>query len=193
MNFISEKEDMASELRLRIYTSIFLSYIFYMSYISNVFFLFIVYISYLLCLYEILLLSKYKFLSFILVTTCIYIILQNNIDYISIILQTICIDTSCFIIGKYFGRTKFTSISPNKTIEGLYGGMIAYITLSFFVQTHIIIFFSAIFGDLLFSFIKRQNHIKDFSQIIPGHGGILDRLDSIIMTISCYYFYNMLT
>lgn len=184
---------MANELKLRIYTSIFLLFILYMSYLYHIFFLSIIYILYPLCIYEISQLVKYKLISLIIVTTSIYIISHDLINYVNIILQTICIDTSCFIAGKAFGKTKFTSISPNKTIEGLCGGIIIYIILSLFMKTHIIILISAICGDLLFSFIKRQNHIKDFSQIIPGHGGILDRLDSIIVVISCYYFYNMLT
>jgi phosphatidate cytidylyltransferase len=97
--------------------------------------------------------------------------------------------------GQYFGRTKlFPSISPHKTVEGLAGGFImAGITSllvrdllnlniqeSLFWTLGIVVF--AFAGDLFASFIKRKLEIKDFSGLIPGHGGFLDRFDSLLFS-----------
>lgn len=111
-------------------------------------------------------------------------------------------DTGAFIAGSLFGKHKLCpNISPKKTVEGVIGGFILNIfamilfgylfqviyynntvTVSFLSLT-LIGFFGTIIsvlGDLSFSLIKRSCHIKDFSEIIPGHGGILDRFDSVV-------------
>ena len=125
-----------------------------------------------------------------------------NIKYfIMLILITILTDTFAYFGGKLIGKHHFTSISPNKTIEGFIIGS----TVSTFVVTmyyiNIIGNISSIsnvvlcilllsivgqIGDLFFSKIKRENNVKDFSDMIPGHGGILDRLDSIIFVLICF-------
>ena len=99
------------------------------------------------------------------------------------------------------GKHKFTSISPNKTIEGCIIGTIIstfvatmyYIniignTTNIFKIVSLIALLSIIgqCGDLFFSAIKRENNKKDFSNLIPGHGGILDRLDSIIFVMFAF-------
>lgn len=119
-----------------------------------------------------------------------------NISYIIyIFLITTVTDTFAFLTGKYIGRRKLSPISPNKTVEGLIGGTLmgSFVAIMYYIsavsgyQNIGVVIFVTIFlsllgqlGDLVFSFIKREFGKKDFSNIIPGHGGILDRLDSII-------------
>ncbi|WP_353100589.1 phosphatidate cytidylyltransferase [Myroides odoratus] len=103
-------------------------------------------------------------------------------------------DTFAYIVGKKFGKHKlFERISPKKTIEGLLGGIVFAIIASlvlnhFFTSLNVYIWIaSAIFvglfgtlGDLVESHFKREAGVKDSGNIMPGHGGILDRLDSIL-------------
>ena len=102
-------------------------------------------------------------------------------------------DIGGFIFGKIFNGPKLTKISPNKTYAGAVGSIIlSLIIVSFFyiiffnLQNFSIIitgFMISIFcqlGDLFFSFLKRKAKIKDTGNILPGHGGILDRLDGVL-------------
>ena len=99
------------------------------------------------------------------------------------------------------GKHKFTSISPKKTIEGLIGGtfMGTFVGVAFYhtvinpSMSLLFIIFITMFlsligqlGDLVFSAIKRYYDKKDFSDLIPGHGGILDRFDSIIFVVLAF-------
>ena len=108
-------------------------------------------------------------------------------------------DTFALFCGKLFGKHKLTKISPNKTVEGSVGGSIfgtiipvlflfflgREITLTIILETFLLTIIGQI-GDLYFSSIKRHYDVKDFSNLIPGHGGILDRLDSILFIMSAY-------
>lgn len=130
------------------------------------------------------------------------LILIRNYSISAIIylfLITIMTDTFAYVTGRHIGRYKLSPIiSPNKTIEGLIGGTIMgtfagsifyHIVISPSLNIGIIIFITCVLsligqlGDLVFSGIKRYYDKKDFSNIIPGHGGILDRLDSIIFVV----------
>jgi phosphatidate cytidylyltransferase len=111
-------------------------------------------------------------------------------------------DAAAYMVGMRYGKHKLAPVvSPNKTIEGMLGGMgasvismILYCLLLQLVEGFQINYFYAflyglvgsaagVFGDLCFSIIKRQTGIKDYGDLIPGHGGVLDRLDSM-MTVA---------
>ncbi|MFQ6618875.1 MAG: phosphatidate cytidylyltransferase [Fidelibacterota bacterium] len=114
-------------------------------------------------------------------------------------------DTAAYYVGKGIGKhSLFLRISPRKTVEGAAAGFIgSIITVLIFYFLDFIRFFSLIdylifglitgiagqFGDLIESMIKRDADIKDSSKIIPGHGGVLDRFDSIIFVSPIIYLY----
>ncbi len=119
-------------------------------------------------------------------------------------LITAITDTYALITGKLIGKRQFTSISPNKTWEGTIGGTffgvfvavtfyhtIVDSTLAFSILIPVTLFLSILgqFGDLVFSAMKRYYGKKDFSHIMPGHGGILDRMDSIIFVVLGFVFF----
>ena len=103
------------------------------------------------------------------------------------------------LAGKKFGKNKIGWVSPNKTYEGYIGGYIGILiiylmNLNFkhsFLDLNLIYFFG-VFGDLFFSFIKRKLGVKDYSNILLSHGGMLDRADSFIMSILGYGIYKQL-
>jgi len=108
------------------------------------------------------------------------------------------------LTGQLFGKRKLLpQISPNKTFEGLLGGLILTTSSSFFffqyidfsigqtIATAISICFTALTGDLLASLLKRKYQIKDYSKLIPGHGGILDRFDSFIFSGAMYWLADL--
>jgi len=115
-------------------------------------------------------------------------------------------DTFAYIVGKNFGKNKlYKQISPNKTIEGFIGGMIFSCIAGYFIYyfTHYLNFQSwlgmaiilSIFGtigDLIQSKFKRQAGVKDSGKLMPGHGGLFDRLDSIIFSSPFVYAYLLI-
>lgn len=120
-------------------------------------------------------------------------------------------DTGAFLVGSLFGRHRlFERISPKKSWEGFFGGLILNVISAMFFYLHLDRFFHldwigatvytwmgfavivtlfGTWGDLIESMIKRNLHIKDSGTLIPGHGGILDRIDSMLMALPAVLIY----
>ncbi len=137
-----------------------------------------------------------------IVLNCVILIRFYNLwNMVYLLFIAIFTDVFAYLIGKKIGRIKCSpNISPNKTWEGCIAGVIMGVFISslfyFFLigdlpLLKLIVFttilsITGIIGDLVFSKIKRENNRKDFSNLIPGHGGILDRLDSFIFIVLTY-------
>ena len=153
--------------------------------------------------------SLQSLLAFILIVTailCLYLYeLERSLILIAVMISVVT-DAFAFFAGKVLGRNKiFPIISPNKTLEGTIGGVVSsvvinslMITLIFqnslktldVIMLSLMVFIcavAAVFGDLLISSIKRQANLKDTGSLIPGHGGLLDRIDSHILCIPVFF------
>ncbi len=133
------------------------------------------------------------------------VIRDMNILYlVYVMLATFMSDTFAHFFGTKIGRHKLApQISPNKTVEGMIGGVVfgTFISGMFFLtfinnsaSTFLVFAVSctlslvAEFGDLVFSSIKRKYGVKDYGNIMPGHGGVLDRLDSLFYALLAFAF-----
>ena len=148
----------------------------------------------------------YKYLSniifsFYLFIFCFFFIYFSNLIYLKIILYLLlfsCIasDIGGYVFGKIFKGPKITKISPNKTYSGSIGSILfTFIILSagsiFFTNNFsysiflisILVSLSSQAGDLFFSLLKRKANIKDTGNLLPGHGGVLDRVDGILIGV----------
>ena len=110
---------------------------------------------------------------------------------------------SAYLCGKLFGKNKITSaISPNKTYEGYIGALVLTIFTFIMVSDYfnfqwtlldiillLIFIMMVFFGDLLMSLIKRVFETKDTGSLLPGHGGVLDRLDSYFTSLPIFYLW----
>ena len=153
--------------------------------------------------------SLQSLLAFILIVTailCLYLYeLERSLILIAVMISVVT-DAFPFFAGKVLGRNKiFPIISPNKTLEGTIGGVVSSVVINSLMITLIfqnslktldvimltlMIFIcavAAVFGDLLISSIKRQANLKDTGSLIPGHGGLLDRIDSHILCIPVFF------
>lgn len=126
---------------------------------------------------------------------------QGSVLVLIPFIMAFCSDTGAYLVGVFFGKHKMCpNISPKKTWEGFFGGivtavvgMIIYcivvekvcglsVNLVYAVLYGLLGSLAGVFGDLSMSVIKRQTGIKDYGKLIPGHGGILDRFDSVLVT-----------
>jgi phosphatidate cytidylyltransferase len=151
------------------------------------------------------LLRESSALFFITGVSCILLLYESFSDLKWIIIPVLTVfvvDSTSYLIGSKFGRHKInllSKLSPNKSLEGYAAGYVAGILFFLFINflfnspitgfyLNFILAFSlpffAIIGDLYASGIKRNFGVKDFGSILPGHGGILDRLDSIVITLT---------
>ena len=149
------------------------------------------------------LLFFYKVLSLIFLSTLIFLIILIESYYLDLkiyllysLLVAILSDIGGLVFGKTFKGKKLTKISPNKTISGSIGSIIFSLILVplfyndiinfdsiMLVYITIIISITSQLGDLFISYLKRKAKVKNTSDILPGHGGILDRIDGIIFAI----------
>ena len=141
------------------------------------------------------------FFTVYLIIFCSFIFYCSNILQLKIIVFLLlfgCIasDVGGFIVGKTFKGPKLTKISPNKTYSGAIGSFLfTFLILSIFIfifkakfsyNVVILSFFTSLscqIGDLFFSFLKRKAQIKDTGNFLPGHGGILDRVDGMLFGV----------
>ena len=129
-----------------------------------------------------------------------------RISLISVLCICFATDIGAYFSGNLFGKRKLCpSISPKKTVAGLVGGMVFALFTSLIIHNYylggvsyvtyivtIVISLVAVLGDLYMSMIKRINNIKDSGVLIPGHGGVLDRVDSAMPCVIVFYFLKTL-
>ena len=182
---------------------------------GSVFFTFFLSILFLATSYEWLKMSKksglLKILGIIFLLFSFYTAFEirdyKNFKYfLFIVIVCIFTDIGGYIFGKIFKGPKLTKISPNKTYTGVFGSFLlsliaGLIYLNYFGKKeltdpdHLIIFLSILFislinqiGDLVISYFKRKAKLKDTGKILPGHGGMLDRIDGVIFAIPTTIF-----
>lgn len=125
--------------------------------------------------------------------------------FITAVVAVVMCDSFALFTGMAFGKHKLSAISPKKTVEGLIGGLIfgslsglliywilpmfslEVLSLPFTMAASFLASLVGVFGDLAASSVKREAGIKDYSKLIPGHGGIMDRVDSAIFAIPIVY------
>ncbi len=137
----------------------------------------------------------------------------NNSESITFLIIVLCIcifsDIGGYVFGKIIGGKKLTKISPNKTISGSLGSFIfsilpvlllnlqnytvvSFEVLSIYIAFCLIISLVCQLGDLLISYFKRLNKVKNTGTILPGHGGLLDRIDGLIFALPTAYFLKIM-
>ena len=209
---------MNNELLKRIITSVFLSglSIFFIINGPFLFSLFLIIILYLSILeWRNLSVSKTSYflgILFLILSIISAFLLKNSnfLFFWLVILISVFSDIGGFVFGKVFKGPKLTKISPNKTYSGVFGSLIFSLIIGF-IYIHyneqfltkfnlnylnlimIILLISIInqIGDLIISYFKRLKNIKNTGKILPGHGGLLDRIDGIIFTIPSSYIMNL--
>ena len=145
---------------------------------------------------------KFKFLGSLFLIFSFYTFYEISIAHFWIYVLLVCVSTDIggYAFGKLFKGPKLTKISPNKTFSGMIGGyLLSLVFLSifmgwinstvnekWFIVTILISTVSQI-GDIIISYFKRLSKLKDTGKIIPGHGGLLDRIDGMIFAFPIFY------
>ena len=149
-----------------------------------------------------------KFFGSFFLTFAFYTFYEISIDNLGIwtFIFLICVSTDIggYVFGKLFKGPKLTKISPNKTYSGMIGGyLLSLIFLSIFMNwinstVHVEWFIVTIListvsqiGDIIISYFKRLSKVKDTGKIIPGHGGLLDRIDGMIFAFPVFYLIEL--
>ena len=199
---------MKTELIKRILSSIILlPLVFYFLLSGSFFLIFLTFILFFISCYEWNTINKnklYKIFGFIFLLFSFYTFYDLSIHLnllIFVILICISTDIGGYIFGKTFKGPKLTKISPNKTYAGMIGGyLLALICLSIilnyidfkttpfqlFLITMLLSTVSQV-GDIIVSYSKRQTKVKNTGNLIPGHGGLLDRIDGMVFAVPTLY------
>ena len=148
--------------------------------------------------------TKFIALMYVILPFLLIQLQKLNLSYIFLMfILTWTFDTFAYITGLRFGKTKImTSISPKKSWEGFIGGWIFTIIAGYIasyylesvnlrmaISVSLFLPFTATFGDFIESYYKRKAGVKDSGNLIPGHGGLLDRMDAFMITIPVLYIY----
>jgi phosphatidate cytidylyltransferase len=131
---------------------------------------------------------------------------QNQLLLILLFAMVFCFDTGAYLVGNVIGTHKlWAAISPGKTWEGFFGGYLAALIIflllnRWYLGHHFSFIFASLFtlittitataGDLFESWLKRQANIKDSGNLLPGHGGFLDRFDGILFVSVLFYMFH---
>ena len=126
--------------------------------------------------------------------------------FLAILLVCISTDIGGYIFGKILKGPKLTKISPKKTYSGVFGGyllsiivanfFIDYVDLNFHIEEFVIVIVISTIsqiGDITVSYFKRLSKLKNTGKLIPGHGGILDRIDGMIFVFPFFYIINLIS
>jgi len=187
---------------------------------GSFFFTFFIGTCFIITLYEWHMMSKkkkYNIFGFIFLIFSFYSVyfIRNELDkhglliFLFIVLVCVSTDIGGYVFGNLFKGPKLTKISPKKTYAGVFGGYFLSI-----IFTHILINYSELFrdqnfgrdefvlvliistvsqvGDIIISYFKRLSKIKDTGKLIPGHGGILDRIDGMLFAFPFYFIFYLI-
>ena len=182
---------------------------FYSIYKGSLTLIFFTAICFIIACYEWHMMTKnksYKIYGLIFLVISFYTFYQISIEFLSVffvILICVSTDVGGYCFGKFFKGPKLTKISPNKTYAGMIGGYFLslfslLIIINIMDYNHIItrLFLISIListvsqvGDIIISYFKRLSKIKNTGKIIPGHGGLLDRIDGMLFALPFAYIY----
>ena len=184
---------------------------FYSIYKGSLTLIFFTAICFIIACYEWHMMTKnksYKIYGLIFLVISFYTFYQISIEFLSVffvILICVSTDVGGYCFGKFFKGPKLSKISPNKTYAGMIGGYFLslsslLIIINIMDYNHIItrLFLITIListvsqvGDIIISYFKRLSKIKNTGKIIPGHGGLLDRIDGMIFSFPIYYIVDL--
>ncbi len=200
---------MSEKISRTIYGSLYMIIMWLCTYYSEISFRLLFFIIAVFSFYEMRKMrkGKTKIIAFIYISIPLFTI-QLMSDQTTLILLAFILtwtfDTFAYIFGIKFGKTKIMpSVSPKKSWEGFIGGFISTFLVSYIISQYpfsintesilsigLLLPFTATLGDFIESYYKRKAKTKDSGKLIPGHGGILDRMDSFMITIPVLYIYS---